>query len=62
MNEQKPTPAVIAFLEELAEMAEGTGRHEGHTLSQAGRCAYCSCGKRLGQADAAAMMRDRGKP
>ena len=62
MSEHELSPAVIAFLQELEEMVEGTGRHEGHTLTQAGRCAYCSCGKRLGQADAAAMMRDRGKP
>lgn len=33
----------------LEEMMNGTGAHEGHTLSQVGRCIYCSCGGRVGQ-------------
>ena len=38
--------AIVDWLEDLAEMIESTGRHEGHTLTQAGRCVYCSCGQR----------------
>ncbi|HEX8866697.1 MAG TPA: hypothetical protein VF821_13660 [Lentzea sp.] len=55
MNDQrKPKPtltpeqveAVERFFEEFQEVANGTGRHEGHTLKQVGRCVYCSCGFR----------------
>ena len=38
--------AVKDWLAELGEVCEGTGRHEGHTLEQVGRCVYCSCGYR----------------
>lgn len=38
--------AVEDWLADLEEMIGSTGRHEGHTLIQAGRCVYCSCGKR----------------
>lgn len=34
------------WLTELGEVMGSTGRHEGHTLSQVGRCVYCSCGYR----------------
>jgi hypothetical protein len=38
--------AIERFLTDLHEMAEGTGKHEGHKLQQVGRCVYCSCGAR----------------
>lgn len=38
--------AVRDWAAELGEVIGTTGRHEGHTLSQAGRCVYCSCGYR----------------
>ena len=38
--------AIASFLEELVEVVESHGRHEGHTLEQVGRCVYCSCGFR----------------
>lgn len=31
---------------EQIEVSGSCGRHEGHTLSRAGRCVYCSCGFR----------------
>ena len=47
---EKLTPeqeaALDDWLADLTEMSESTGRHEGHTLTQVGRCVYCSCGKR----------------
>lgn len=46
----EPTPeqqtALANFLAEFDEVATGSGRHEGHTLEQVGRCVYCSCGFR----------------
>ena len=38
--------AIEAFLTELDDVFEHKGKHEGHTLSQVGRCVYCSCGFR----------------
>ena len=38
--------AVVKFLEDLSDMMEHKGAHEGHTLEQVGRCVYCSCGAR----------------
>jgi hypothetical protein len=38
--------AVIKFLTEMEDVIEHKGKHEGHTLSQVGRCVYCSCGFR----------------
>lgn len=38
--------AAAAFLIEMAEMMASVGRHDGHKLSKAGRCVYCSCGYR----------------
>jgi hypothetical protein len=35
------------WLADVEEMFDSTGRHEGHVLSQVGRCVYCSCGKRV---------------
>lgn len=51
MSEKKKlTPeqaaAVRDWMNDLAEAMESRGRHEGHTLRQAGRCVYCSCGLR----------------
>jgi hypothetical protein len=37
----------VAGLEDIAAMLESTGAHAGHTLTQVGRCVYCSCGKRI---------------
>ena len=37
---------IEAWLQDLNDMAKGTGAHEGHTLRQVGRCVYCSCGSR----------------
>lgn len=42
---------VADFFTQIEEAVRGEGRHEGHTLSQAGRCVYCSCGFRIGQAN-----------
>lgn len=53
--------AVTAFFEEAREAITGTGRHEGHTLVQAGKCVYCSCDLRIGQARLADLMRQRVK-
>jgi hypothetical protein len=39
--------AVEDWLADVEEMFNHTGRHEGHTLKQVGRCVYCSCGKRV---------------
>lgn len=39
--------AVEDWLADVEEMFESIGRHQGHTLSQVGRCVYCSCGKRV---------------
>lgn len=38
--------ALERWLNELNEVIDHTGRHEGHTLEQVGRCVYCSCGYR----------------
>jgi hypothetical protein len=38
--------AVAAFIDDLADMTQSKGAHEGHTLKQVGRCVYCSCGER----------------
>ncbi len=38
--------AAADALNELVEVTESRGRHEGHTLRQAGRCVCCSCGYR----------------
>ena len=38
--------AAISALVDRAEMIASCGRHEGHALSRAGRCVYCSCGSR----------------
>ena len=38
--------AVSEFFEILEEVCGSVGRHEGHSLSKAGRCVYCSCGFR----------------
>jgi hypothetical protein len=38
--------AVESWLTDLMEMTESSGKHEGHTLRQVGRCVYCSCGSR----------------
>jgi hypothetical protein len=50
-----PTPeqrdsAVVDFFAQLEEAVRGEGRHAGHELEQVGRCVYCSCGFRIGQA------------
>jgi hypothetical protein len=42
----KADAAVADWLTELNEVVGSTGRHEGHTLRQVGRCVYCSCGCR----------------
>jgi hypothetical protein len=46
----KPTPEQAAAIEQwmadLIDMQNGTGKHEGHALSQVGRCVYCTCGSR----------------
>jgi hypothetical protein len=46
----EPTPdqaeAMATYMQGLRDMAESTGAHEGHTLTQVGRCVYCSCGSR----------------
>jgi hypothetical protein len=34
------------FLSAYVEFAGSVGRHEGHVLSKAGQCVYCSCGFR----------------
>ena len=39
--------AVEDWLADVEEMFNHTGRHEGHTLGQVGRCVFCSCGKRV---------------
>lgn len=38
--------AIVDWLNELAEVMEHRGRHEGHTTSKFGRCVICSCGFR----------------
>lgn len=45
-REKAADAAVADFLGELVEVTESTGRHEGHSLSQVGRCVYCTCGFR----------------
>lgn len=41
--------AIADFYDQAREAIDGTGRHEGHWVTQAGRCLYCSCGWRIGQ-------------
>jgi len=49
----------IGALDNLAEMAAGTGAHKGHTLEQVGMCVYCSCGGRFqGRIPKASAARD----
>jgi hypothetical protein len=43
----KAVKAVEDWLADVEEMFNHTGHHDGHTLSQVGRCVYCSCGKRV---------------
>jgi hypothetical protein len=38
---------IAEWLKDLSDMMDGTGKHEGHTLTQVGRCVYCSCGQRV---------------
>lgn len=38
---------IRAWLNDLDDMINSSGAHEGHTLNQVGRCVYCSCGKRF---------------
>jgi hypothetical protein len=42
--------AVVDFFVQVEEAVKSEGRHAGHELEQAGRCVYCSCGFRIGQA------------
>jgi hypothetical protein len=46
-----PTPAeyIAQWKQDIEDSINHEGRHEGHTLGQAGRYIYCSCGLRLGQ-------------
>jgi|HubBroStandDraft_1064217.scaffolds.fasta_scaffold52120_3 hypothetical protein len=37
---------ITAFLQELEEVMTSTGYHDGHQLTQVGRCVYCDCGYR----------------
>jgi len=48
MPEMTPEQAetVNKFIQDLNEMVQSRGRHEGHVLRQVGRCVYCSCGSR----------------
>ena len=45
-REAESRAAVADWLAELREVTESSGRHEGHSLEQVGRCVYCSCGYR----------------
>ena len=38
--------AVTDWVNELNDVIEHKGKHDGHTLRQVGRCVYCSCGYR----------------
>jgi len=38
--------ALTAWVQDMEDLTESKGKHEGHTLRQAGRCVYCSCGAR----------------
>lgn len=51
--------AVADFFAEVDEATHGTGRHDGHTLEQNGRCVYCSCGWRVGQGSARGLLEVR---
>jgi hypothetical protein len=42
--------AVVDFFAQVEEAVKAEGRHAGHELEQVGRCVYCSCGFRIGQA------------
>ncbi len=42
--------AVEDFFVQIEEAVRGEARHAGHELEQVGRCVYCSCGFRIGQA------------
>ena len=42
--------AITDFFMQIEEAVRADGRHAGHELEQAGRCVYCSCGFRVGQA------------
>jgi hypothetical protein len=55
------TEAVVKFFEDWQDAVNGTGEHEGHTLSQAGRCVYCSCGFRLGQANLRELRKEAAR-
>jgi hypothetical protein len=50
--------AVTDFFIQLEEAVRSEGRHEGHLLEQAGRCVYCSCGFRIGQANLSALRKE----
>lgn len=42
----KMADAIRDWLNELIEVMEHRGRHDGHATKQVGRCVICSCGFR----------------
>jgi len=44
--DQQQTQAIIAFLADVTDVLNRTGKHADHTPKQVGRCVICSCGVR----------------
>jgi hypothetical protein len=46
-EEEELKRAAAQFVNDGYEVLTGTGAHAEHEQRQAGRCVYCSCGKRI---------------